>query len=82
MHMNQIKITIYTKSDCPYCSAALSLLKWNELDYDEINLSNYTEEEINKLPIKHEDDYLPAIYINDEYIGSYKQLVEFTTSSS
>jgi len=80
--MNRTKITIYTQSDCPYCNAALSLLQWNEFDYEEINLSHCNEEEIDKLRINLKDGDYPVIYINDEYIGSYKQLVEFTINNS
>ena len=42
-----MKVTVYSKKGCPYCSTAIQLLKNNNLDYTEYQLnpseSNYTE---------------------------------------
>ena len=68
-------VTIYTKKDCPYCDAAKSLLVWAEIKFTEINVknnNNYKSE--NKFLSK--DEHLPKIFINDEFLGSYQQLVD------
>ncbi len=71
-----MQITIYTQSNCHYCDAAITLLDWHDISYKEIDVTN-----LSKLPDRHaelfENSSLPRVFINDKYIGSYQQLVEF-----
>ena len=68
-------VTIYTEKDCPYCDAAISLLSWAEIKFKEINVKN-NKNYTSKDKILFEDEHLPKIFINDELLGSYQQLVE------
>lgn len=77
MHMEKSKkIAIYTQPNCPYCDAAKSLLDWNEFNYTEIDVSKLSKH-ANKNTVLFQDEDLPQIFIDDEHIGSYQQLVEF-----
>ena len=71
-----MQVTIYSQPNCHYCNAAKTLLDWNGISYVEIDKSD-----ILKHPHKHEvllkNSPLPQIFINDEHIGNYQQLVEY-----
>ena len=71
----EIVVTIYTKKDCPYCDAAKSLLSWAEIKFTEIDVKNNTNYTF-KDKVLFEDEHLPKIFIDNELIGSYQQLVE------
>ncbi|QMU61303.1 MAG: glutaredoxin [Gammaproteobacteria bacterium] len=71
-----MQITIYTQPSCPYCDAAKTLLDWNEISYVEINVTSTTKHPHDTTEL-FKDSPLPKIFINDEHIGSYQQLVEF-----
>ena len=67
------KITIYTGPVCNYCDAAKRLLKRNNLEFNEIDISSGPE-------------VLPQIFFDNEHVGGYveireleknKKLVEF-----
>ena len=80
------KITIYTGPVCNYCDAAKRLLKRNNLEFNEIDISSGPEvlnEMINKTNGKRT---IPQIFFDNEHIGGYveireleknKKLVEF-----
>ena len=69
------EITIYTNPNCHYCEAAKSLLDWNEIDYIEIDTTKLPERS-SKDTVLFEGEDMPRIFIDDELIGSYQQLVE------
>jgi glutaredoxin 3 len=69
------EVTIYSKPNCPYCSAAKSLLDWNEIDYVEIDVSKLPKHS-SKDSILFEDGNMPIIFIDDNHIGGYQHLVE------
>jgi glutaredoxin 3 len=68
-------IKIYSKDDCAYCVDAKSLLTQKELDYTEVMIGiDITREEFVK---EHPNiRSVPAIFIDNEYIGGFKQLDE------
>tara|TARA_B100001248_G_scaffold249857_1_gene223375 strand:- start:105 stop:359 length:255 start_codon:yes stop_codon:yes gene_type:complete len=80
------KITIYTGPVCNYCDAAKRLLKRNNLEFNEIDISSGPEvlnEMINKTNGKRT---IPQIFFDNEHVGGYveireleknKKLVEF-----
>ena len=80
------KITIYTGPVCNYCDATKRLLKRNNLQFDEIDISSGTEvlnEMINKSNGKKT---IPQIFFDNIHIGGYvenreleknKKLLEF-----
>jgi len=71
-------ITIYSKSNCVFCTKAKTLLKNLGLEYEEKTL----EGDFNSDPTKLIEDIgknvrtMPQIKIDGELIGGYNQLVE------
>ena len=70
------KITIYTGPVCNYCDAAKRLLKRNNLEFNEIDISTGPEvlnEMINKTNGKRT---IPQIFFDNEHIGGYVEIRE------
>lgn len=67
-----MNITMYTKSNCPNCTAAKQLLKSKNLQYDEywIDANPEAEKRMRDAGIRQ----MPAIYINDQYVGGFAGL--------
>ena len=65
------KVTIYTGPLCNYCEAAKRLLKRNNANYDEIDISKVEgamDEMIKKANGKRT---IPQIFFEDRHIGGY-----------
>jgi glutaredoxin 3 len=63
-----MKITIYTKSNCPNCTTAKQLLKSKELEYTEYNTDN--QDVIAAFIAKYPDArQMPQIFINGQRLG-------------
>lgn len=62
-----MNIKIFTKSGCPNCVTAKSLLKTKGLDYTElwVDANPIAEDMMKEANIKQ----MPAIYINDQFVG-------------
>jgi len=73
-----MKIVIYSKNNCIFCSKAKTLVKNLGLEYEEKSL----EKDFGSDPIKLIEDIgknvraMPQIKIDGELIGGYNQLVE------
>ena len=70
------KITIYTGPVCNYCDATKRLLKRNNLQFDEIDISSGPEvlnEMINKSNGKKT---IPQIFFDNIHIGGYVEIRE------
>ena len=70
------KITIYTGPVCNYCDATKRLLKRNNLEFDEIDISSSPEvlnEMINKSNGKKT---IPQIFFDNLHIGGYVEIRE------
>ncbi len=70
------KITIYTGPVCNYCDATKRLLKRNNLQFDEIDISSGPEvlnEMINKSNGKKT---IPQIFFDNLHIGGYVEIRE------
>lgn len=67
------KVTIYSKTYCPYCDRAKSLLKGKNIPYDEIMLDD-KDDEFAKLKQKTGLMTVPQIFINDKLVGGYTDL--------
>lgn len=69
------KITLYTSNVCSFCQNAKRLLKDKGYTFEEINLSH----DINKreeLSTKYNWRTVPMIFIENEFIGGFQELVE------
>ena len=73
-----MKIVIYSKNNCIYCSKAKTLVKNLGLEYEEKSL----EKDFGSDPSKMLEDIgknvraMPQIKIDDELVGGYNQLIE------
>lgn len=67
-----MNITVYSKSNCPNCTAAKQLLKAKGLAYDEywVDANTVAEQRIRDAGIKQ----MPAIYINGQFVGGFAGL--------
>ena len=72
-----MKIVIYSKNNCVYCTKAKNLVKNLGLDYEEKMMESF--ESVDKMleDIGKQVRQMPQIKIDDELIGGYNQLVEF-----
>ena len=74
-----MKIVIYSKNNCQYCTKAKNLVKNLGLEYEEKSFEKDFNGDVDKL-IEHVGKKvrtMPQIKINDELIGGYNQLIEF-----
>ena len=70
------RIVIYTKPDCSYCVDAKSVLKNNNIPFEEKVLDlNFTREYL--LEEYPSAKTFPVIVINEKYIGGYTELVNY-----
>ena len=68
------KVTIYTGPLCNYCEAAKRLLKRNNANYEEIDISKVNgamDEMIKKANGKRT---IPQIFFEDQHIGGYDEV--------
>lgn len=74
-----MKIEIYTKDACPFCTQAKNLVKSKGLDYTEhyIGVEN-REQMINELTARmgQSPRQVPQIFIDGDHIGGFAQLKE------
>jgi glutaredoxin 3 len=63
------EIVIYTKPGCPYCYAALSLLKKKGAEYTEIVASNDPEKKAEMVERSGGRATFPQIFIDGKHVG-------------
>ncbi len=65
-----MKITMYTKSQCPNCVSAKTLLKSKNLEFTEVNLDDDSKRaEFNLL--YPDVRQMPQIFINNQRVGGF-----------
>ncbi|MBT5831556.1 MAG: glutaredoxin 3 [Candidatus Latescibacteria bacterium] len=76
------KLKIYTKSYCPYCVRALSVLKSAGVsDYDEISIDGNEMEMRQKLAaLTHGRSDVPQVFLEDQYVGDDDALAALAQS--
>ena len=68
------KVEIYSKSNCSYCVMAKNYFESNRIDYIEYNVENIPT--FNELLKRHPAARtMPQIFINDDLIGGYTDLM-------
>lgn len=70
------KAIVWSKDACVYCEQAKTLLRMKGIEYEErnINSGNWTKEQL----LEHipEARSVPQIFLDEEYIGGYQDLVK------
>ena len=64
-------ITIYTGPLCNYCEAAKRLLKRNNANYDEIDISKVEGAMDEMIKKSNGKRTIPQIFFEDQHIGGY-----------
>ena len=68
-----IKVMLYSKIGCRYCDLAKELLEDRGIPYEVIELTNKKDLLI-KLASQTEQNTVPYVFVNDEFIGGYQSL--------
>lgn len=75
-----MRIILYSKKNCVYCTKAKGLLDKLSLKYIEKKLEDFNSVDDFKKDIGREVRTMPQIKINGKVIGGYNQLVEYFTT--
>lgn len=67
-------MTIYTTRYCPYCHAAIELLRRKKIEFREIDVSE--DDEFDALVKRTGWKTVPQIFIGNEMIGGYQELTK------
>lgn len=72
----KMKAIIWSKTPCPYCDQAKSLLTMKGIEYEERNITtgSWTKEQL--LEAVPSARSVPQIFLDDELIGGYTELRE------
>lgn len=74
-----MQVKIYSKSDCPYCVRAKEFFKRKNITFEEFTVgTDLTTEEYTELTSMKT---VPAIFINEDLIGGYTDLVEYAVDN-
>lgn len=68
-----MKITLYSKNNCPNCEAAKQLLRSKGLDYTEISLEDGSRR-ANFMAAYPDAKQMPQIFIGDQRVGGFAGL--------
>ncbi|MDO5708195.1 MAG: glutaredoxin 3 [Andreesenia angusta] len=68
------KIVIYTKNYCPYCKRAVAFLERNNLEFENVDVTN-DEELLKPVSKKTGVTTVPQVFVDDEFIGGYDDMV-------
>ena len=74
-----LKVIVYSKKGCKYCTMAKQLLDKKGIYYEVVKLTNNKDLFI-KLASQTGQNTVPLIFINDEFIGGYSSLLELSRS--
>ena len=69
------KIEVYSTAVCPYCVAAKNLLKAKGLAWDDIRVDTDPVQRDAMLARSGGHRTVPQIFINDQFVGGYDELV-------
>jgi len=70
---------VYSTAICPYCVAAKNFLKQKGIDYDDVRIDTDSARREEMLT-RTQRRTVPQIFINDQHIGGYDDLVAFDRS--
>ena len=69
------RIEIYSTGSCPYCVAAKNLLKSRGLEWSEVRVDTDMSQRETMLTRSGGRRSVPQIFINDQHVGGYDELV-------
>jgi glutaredoxin 3 len=69
------KIEVYSTAVCPYCVAAKNLLKSKGLEWSEVRIDTDPVQRDAMLARSGGRRTVPQIFVNDELVGGYDDLV-------
>ena len=69
------RIEIYSTASCPYCVAAKNLLKSKGLEWSEVRVDTDLAQRATMLARSSGARTVPQIFINDQHVGGYDDLV-------
>jgi glutaredoxin 3 len=69
------KIEVYSTAVCPYCVAAKNLLKSKGLEWTEVRVDTDMAQREAMLARSGGHRTVPQIFINDQFVGGYDELV-------
>ena len=72
-----MKIVIYSRNNCVYCSKAKHLVKSLGLEYEEKMMESFDSPQAMLEDIGKQVRTMPQIKIDDKLIGGYNQLIEY-----
>ena len=76
-----MRAIVWSKYHCPYCDQAKMLLKQKGITFEERKIGDgYSREDL--LEAVPEARTVPQIFINDELVGGYTELVKFFDQES
>lgn len=68
------KVTVYSKDYCPYCTRAKALLQSKNIPFEEVSIEGKPELQ-QEIFSKSGFRTVPQIFIEEECLGGYDQLV-------
>ncbi|MER2492478.1 glutaredoxin 3 [Catenovulum sediminis] len=68
------KVTVYSKSWCPFCVRAKMLLQSKNIDFDEIDIGKQPEKR-NEMIERSQRNTVPQIFINEHHVGGCDELL-------
>lgn len=69
------KVKMYSKVPCPYCVRAKEFFNSRNIPVEEIDLTGNFDE-MDKLKERTGHRTFPQIFINDQFVGGYSDLIE------
>ncbi|MEO5830804.1 MAG: glutaredoxin 3 [Rhodanobacter sp.] len=69
------KIEVYSTAVCPYCVSAKNLLKSKGLEWTEVRVDTDPVQRAAMLARSGGHRTVPQIFINDQFVGGYDELV-------
>ena len=72
-----MKVLIYTRNNCVWCDRSKNLLKINNLEYEEVDLSDDVLRENFYKKFNNSIKTMPQIFIDDNRIGGFEALVDY-----
>tara|TARA_B110000285_G_C15125781_1_gene620157 strand:+ start:22 stop:282 length:261 start_codon:yes stop_codon:yes gene_type:complete len=72
-----MKIVIYSKNNCHFCTKAKELVKNLGLEYEERKMEDFASLDVMLEDIGKKVKSMPQVKIDDELVGGYNQLLEF-----